>query len=101
MSLGKNITTLREHLNIKEKELAFMVGISQPYISAIENDKKTPSVEVLCKIALALNTTCSELLDETPQHLSADMKRLVKSAENLSSKQVSALINVVNEFIVT
>jgi HTH-type transcriptional repressor of puuD len=96
--LGKNIAQLRKAQKIKSYELAEMAGVKQPYISAIENGKKIPSLEVLQKIARALGTTTSELLGEVPLQLSYDMKRLVNTAKNLKKGQVDALISMVREF---
>jgi transcriptional regulator with XRE-family HTH domain len=96
--LGKNIAQLRKVQKIKSSELAEMAGIKQPYISAIENGKKIPSLPVLQKIAKALGTTTSELLGEVPYQLPFDMKRLVNTAMHLKREQVDALISMVREF---
>lgn len=96
--LGKNIATLRRAQKIKSSELATMAGVKQPYISAIENGRKVPSLNVMQKIAKALGTTTSELLGETPLQLSCDMKRLVNTANSLKKEQVEAIISMVKEF---
>lgn len=96
--LGKNIATLRKAKNLKSSELASMAGVKQPYISAIENGKKIPSLDVLQRIAKALDVTTSELLGEVPKQLSFDMRRLVDTAKNLPTRQVEALISMVKEF---
>ncbi len=96
--LGKNIAKLRKVKKLKSKELAEMVGIRQPYISAIENGKKIPSIEVLQNIAKSLGTTTSELLGEVPPRLSGDMKRLLDNSMSLKKEQVDALISIIREF---
>lgn len=98
MTLGENIARLRKLQKMRSRDLAEKVGVKQPYISAIENNKKSPSIEVLQKIAQALNTTTSELLGEVPETLSDDLKKLVNAARNLNKSQVEAIINMVQEF---
>ena len=97
MSLGKNIERLRKAKKLTTVELASMVGVKPQYISQIENGKRSPSLKILQKIASALNVTTSELLGETPEYLSADLKRLVSAAENLNSQQIDIVISVVKE----
>lgn len=96
--LGKNIAQLRKAQGLKSSQLASMAGVKQPYISAIENGKKTPSVDVLQRIAKALDVTTSELLGEVPPQLSTEMKRLVNTAKVLRKEQVDAIISMVREF---
>ena len=95
--LGNNISILRKNMKMKSKELAALVGVKQPYISAIENGKKKPSLDVLQKISAALQTSTSELLGEKPQELSSDIKRLIIYASDLNPSQVDALISVAKE----
>ena len=43
--------------------LASMVGITQPNLSNIANNKSSPSLETLEKIAIALNVPITELFE--------------------------------------
>jgi len=64
VSLGENISRLRSHRGISQVELARRVGTSFPRISEIESGKGNPTVKTLEKIATALSTTPSRLLEE-------------------------------------
>ena len=97
MSLGKQIVGIRKAKKIKSAELAEKVGVKQPYISAIENDKKVPSLEVLTKIASVLDVTTSELLGEAPMEIPANLKRLVDTAGQLSDAQLESIVSMVEE----
>jgi len=97
MELGKNIARIRKLKKMTSSQLAEFVGIKQPYLSQIEKGKRTPSLEVIQKIAQVLGTTVSELLGEVPLQLSDDMHRLVETAKDLNTEQVNALISVVRE----
>jgi len=55
--IGNNIKVLREALNINQSSLAKKIGISQPYLSDIEKEKKTNiSNHLLDDIANALSS---------------------------------------------
>lgn len=97
MRLGKNIAKLRKLNNITSTELSNIVGIKQPYLSQIENGKRSPSLDVLQGIAKALNTTVSELLGEVPETLPENMKRLVDTVKDLNNDQIDAIISMVKE----
>ncbi|HHW32481.1 MAG TPA: helix-turn-helix transcriptional regulator [Clostridiaceae bacterium] len=97
VNLGKNIARLRKLNNITSTELSNIVGIKQPYLSQIENGKRSPSLDVLQSIAKALNTTVSELLGEVPETLPDNMKRLVDTVKDLNNDQIDAIISMVKE----
>ncbi len=64
MVLGKNLKLLREKNNMTQQQLADSVGVSRPFITDIENDKKTAKVQTLINIANALGCTLDELVKE-------------------------------------
>jgi transcriptional regulator with XRE-family HTH domain len=97
MKLGANIARLRKFHHITSMELAKRVGVTQSFISEIENGKKYPRIDLLQKIAQELDTTTSELLGEVPAVLSEDMLRLVDATKDLTPEQIDALISVVRE----
>lgn len=51
MNIGKSIIVLRKERNLKQGQLAVSIGITQAYLSGIENGKKQPSLEVLENIS--------------------------------------------------
>lgn len=59
------IKKIRTNAKITQQELADKVGTTREYISNIENDHKKPSIEMLEKIADALNTTVKDLIEES------------------------------------
>lgn len=60
--LGPTIRILRTVQEITIKELASKSGLSEPYIGNLENGSRTPSLEALDNIALALNINAALLL---------------------------------------
>ena len=61
--LGKNIQRARVARGISQRSFARMIGVSQAYLSAIENGAKNIGFNNLCKIAEGLETTIGELAD--------------------------------------
>ena len=49
------IKNKRKKLGLSQKQLAKLVGITQPFMNEIEHGKKSPSVEVLQKICQVLS----------------------------------------------
>ncbi|HFI2440366.1 helix-turn-helix domain-containing protein [Streptococcus suis] len=52
--IGDYLKSLRKRQNIKVVELAKSVGVSQPYVSNIENEKRFPTVELFFKIIISI-----------------------------------------------
>jgi len=61
-SLGEVIRRQRELSRLPMRQLAAMVGISNPYLSQIERGLRSPSGEVLDAIAESLQTTADALV---------------------------------------
>jgi transcriptional regulator with XRE-family HTH domain len=54
MKIGSVIQEIRRKRNLSQGDLAKQLGISQTYLSQIEGDKKTPSMEMLESISATL-----------------------------------------------
>lgn len=52
--IGDYLKSLRKQQNIKVVELAKSVGVSQPYVSNIENEKRFPTVELFFRIVISI-----------------------------------------------
>ena len=62
VELGNRIRQARTERNMSQMELAEACGISVPYVSDIERGKKCFSVDILLRIALALQFSADWLL---------------------------------------
>ncbi len=62
MTIGERIYSLRQELDIKQKELAEKVGITEATLSRYENGKRTPGSDIAAKLAQALGVTADYLL---------------------------------------
>lgn len=54
MKIGKRIRLLREAKGASAKEMAEQIGISPTMVSLVESDERTPSVDLLSRIARVL-----------------------------------------------
>lgn len=57
IKLGEKLQLLRKNLNYTQKDFAEFLGIPQPSLSAYENDKNSPTTEVLINIATKCNVS--------------------------------------------
>jgi transcriptional regulator with XRE-family HTH domain len=62
-TLGEVIRRQRELAELPMRQLASMVGISNPYLSQIERGLRAPSEHVLQAIAASLRTSADTLVD--------------------------------------
>lgn len=69
MSLGKEIKKARIEKGLKQKDLQEMTGLSQKYLSQIENDAVDPRASILRRIAQALKVSADILLQLESQRL--------------------------------
>jgi transcriptional regulator with XRE-family HTH domain len=63
MKLSEKIKQLRNSANLTQPELAQAAGIEQSYLSKLENDKGSPSFEVIRKLAAALSMDAMKLIE--------------------------------------
>lgn len=100
-SVGDSIRTRRVRAKVSLRQLAERAGISNPYLSQIERGLRTPSREIIDKIAKALGTTAQMLLVETEagenRSVSGVMAAL-QANEILDARQRQILIELYESF---
>ena len=67
MTAGEKIRKRRLVLNLKQKDLARLMGVQVPYISMVENNHKGCKDTGLEKFAVALDCNVSDLKSDTPK----------------------------------
>lgn len=60
--LGATIRDRRQSMNLSQEALAEVANFDRTYISLLERGQRNPSFSNLCRIAAALGTTPSKLL---------------------------------------
>lgn len=79
-TVGQRIREIREEQGLSQNALAKKAGISQAGLSAIESTTKSPSIEILGKIADALKTSVASLTNDQ-ESLEEVYFRFAKDAE--------------------
>ncbi len=62
-SLGDRIRQLREDREISQRQLALMTGTSRSYLWKLESGKADVGIDVLCRIACALDVKVRDFID--------------------------------------
>lgn len=66
--IGRRIARRRKELGFRQTQVCEKAGINDKYLSCIERATSIPSLEVLMKLAIALDTTPDEFLVGSIRH---------------------------------
>jgi transcriptional regulator with XRE-family HTH domain len=94
MTLGQRIKNRRQISGITQKELARKTQITLQHISAIEQDKRTPSLPLIAKLSEHLNTSLDYLV--LGKESVTDLLTAINADEILDDEAKKYLINLVN-----
>lgn len=96
IALGKNVKKFRLMRSMRQKDLAEICDSSDSYIGHIENARGIPSLEMVVKIANALEVTVDQLLSES--YKSPEVIYLREIAERIEKYPVSQRIQACEGF---
>lgn len=96
MSLGQRIRQRREVLGITQQNLAQALGLTPQHISAIEQDKRTPSLSSLARLSQELGVT-TDYLVSGKESIITDIIPAIKADNTLTLPAKRALITLVEE----
>ena len=89
VEVGRRIARRRKELGLRQTQVCERAGINDKYLSCIERATSIPSLEVLMKLALALDTTPNEFLLGNLQQEDGEWKSIAEQLRGMSSKQLS------------
>lgn len=90
MKLGEKIKKLRNDAGYTQPELAEKANIEQSYLSKLENDKGSPSFDVISKIANAFEMDVMNLVDSLDiNYLHENLAHLPEIAMKLEQKKLT------------
>lgn len=75
--VGENIRLLRRSKGLSQEKLAEMAGVSGSYIGYLERGERTPSLDLLAKIAEALDVELTMLLTPSDNAANQELKKLI------------------------
>ena len=96
MSLGKRVIKRRQILKITQQQLAQALGVTPQHISLIEQDKGSPSLALLPKLAEELGVSIDYLVSGK-EGVITDTIPAIKADKTLTLKVKRALIALVEE----
>jgi len=60
--VARNLRILRKQKGLSQEELAFQAGINRNYVGQIEREEKSPTVDVVDKLAGAMGVKPEDML---------------------------------------
>ena len=100
MSLGQRIRKRRGALVITQRQLAGALGLTPQHISAIEQDKREPSLDSLARLAVELGVTVDYVVTDK-EGVITDPIPAIKADKKLNLKAKRALIALIQELYQT
>ncbi len=62
MNIGKSLKIALIEKDMKSKDLASSMGVSQPYVSSVANNSKSVSIRLISQMASCLGYSVSEFI---------------------------------------
>ena len=72
---GQVLQAIRHERGLSQEQLGFESGYHRTYISLLERGRKSPSLNTIFQLALALKVTSSEILRRVESRVSKASKR--------------------------
>jgi transcriptional regulator with XRE-family HTH domain len=91
--IGKRIAQRRKELGLKQVEVCERAGINDKYLSCIERATSIPSLEVIMKLALALDTTPDTFLTGSVRYESDMWRDVAELMRSMNAKQLELAKN--------
>ena len=87
--IGRRIAKRRKELGLRQVQVCEQAGINDKYLSCIERATSIPSLEVIMKLALALDTTPDEFLTGSIRYKEDEWQDVAELMRNMSPGQLS------------
>lgn len=86
--IGKRIAQRRKELGLRQVQVCERAGINDKYLSCIERSTSIPSLEVIMKLALALDTTPDDFLIGSVRYEADEWRDVAELLRNMNEKQL-------------
>jgi transcriptional regulator with XRE-family HTH domain len=106
LQIALSIRTLRQRSGLSQRQLALRMQVPRTYVSKIENEKATPTLSSLERLAKALEVTLPDLLtggqpsrEDQLRDINSDpfLAELLPFCERLNGMQLSSVLNQVRD----
>ena len=108
VQVAKAIRSLRQRSGLSQRQLAMRMGVPRTYVSKIENEKATPTLSSLSRLADALEVSVPDLLracgpsrEDEINELMTDpfVAELVEFTSKLNAMQLSSVLAQVRDMV--
>lgn len=108
VQVAKAIRSLRQRSGLSQRQLALRMGVPRTYVSKIENEKATPTLSSLARLAQALEVTVPDLLSECGPSREEEISELltdpfvaelVEFTSKLNAMQLSSVLAQVRDMV--
>lgn len=86
--IGKRIARRRKELGLKQAEVCERAGINDKYLSCIERATSIPSLEVVMRLAAALDTTPDEFLTGSTRRQGEQWRDVAEMLRNMDPRKL-------------
>lgn len=86
--IGKRIARRRKELGLKQAEVCDRAGINDKYLSCIERATSIPSLDVVMRLALALDTTPDEFLVGSVRYENDQWRDVAEMLRNMNPQKL-------------
>lgn len=101
LEVGTRLKKIREEKKLNKKEISEMIGISYSYYKAIENGTKSPSLDIINRIAKSLSISPLYLLNDRVEIMetlvSEEEKRLRQIFEDIPEKNKRLVTGLITQ----
>ena len=87
--IGKRIARRRKELGLKQVEVCERAEINDKYLSCIESATSIPSLDVIMRLASALDTTPDEFLIGSTHRENENWRDVAEMLRNMNTKELS------------
>lgn len=94
--IGRRIARRRRELGLRQTAVCEKAGINDKYLSSIERAASIPSLEVIMKLALALDTTPDEFLTGCIRYEDDEWRDVAELMRGMSSSQLELAKSFLN-----
>lgn len=96
--IGRRIAKRRKELGLKQVQVCEAAGINDKYLSCIERATSIPSLEVIMKLASALDTTPDAFLVGTALHEETEWQNVAEILRGMNQKQLAVAKSLLKWF---
>lgn len=97
MSIGENIKKWRELRNLKQSELAELLGVSDKTVSSWEINRTEPKMGMVEKISAALNCKKTDIIGLDDDNITNDFKLSARDERDISRRLEKNLDDLENQ----